>query len=97
MKTIITCIALLMLSFSVSAEELLPDTKYEVKVDQAAYERVFIACVSAFKGPEKTTFNDLDEAIKQCELAARKIAMRSKYSSGDTVWQVTAIPIEDKK
>jgi|AGFS01.1.fsa_nt_gi hypothetical protein len=92
MKNIIA-IALLVVPFFSQADNRLPNTKYEVKMDQTAYERVFIKCVDAFKGPEKTTFNDLDEAIEACEKAARKIAMRSPYATGDaSQYYVTAVP-----
>lgn len=90
-------VTMLSLPFFANAETLLKDTAHEVKVDQEAYERVFMGCVAAFKGPEKTTFNDLDEAIEACQNAAQKIAMRSPYVSTDSKYYVTAVPVEPTK
>lgn len=75
----------------------LPNTAYNVSVDQAAYERVFLGCVAAFKGPEKTTFNDLDEAIEACDRTARSIAFRGKYTTADGNRYITAVPTEQEK
>ncbi|ANZ50563.1 hypothetical protein STRATTON_138 [Erwinia phage vB_EamM_Stratton] len=50
-------------------------------IDQDDYERVFLECVKSLNGPQKTTFNDLDEAIEACQKAAREMAIkRGKFN-----------------
>lgn len=45
-------------------------------IDQDVYERVFLECAKTFNGPQKTTFNDLDEALEVCRDTAKEIALR---------------------
>lgn len=45
-------------------------------LDQDVYERVFLECAKTFNGPQKTTFNDLDEALEVCRDTAKEIAVR---------------------
>lgn len=45
-------------------------------IDQDVYERVFLECAKTFNGPQKTTFNDLDEALTICRDTAKEIALR---------------------
>lgn len=50
----------------------------ESEVDKATYERVFLECIKAAKGPNSITAagNDTDEVVSWCRFSAKDIASK---------------------
>lgn len=82
---------MIVLSFSVSAK-VIDGTRAEVEIDQVAYERIFLTCLSTFKVDSKKDSESLKEVIESCQVSAQKIAARSEYVGQDDKYYITIKP-----